>query len=95
MNITRVAAVSNTLISLFPANAIFILFVNIVKSLAIIVIAGISILGVSGAQFGSQDGFQNIVFAYLETAATIAIMSFIHVKMILKLGSSLFFSRYI
>jgi O-antigen/teichoic acid export membrane protein len=95
VNIMRVAAVSNILISLFAANGIFILFMNRVKSLAIIAIAGISILGIGGVLLGSQYGFQNIVFAYFATATTIAILSSISVRKILKLGGSLFFSKYV
>ncbi|MGA2874717.1 MAG: hypothetical protein ABSE82_04165 [Nitrososphaerales archaeon] len=95
VNIMRIAAVSNILISLFAANGIFILFMNRVKSLVIIAIVGISILGVAGVLLGSQFGFQNIVFAYFATAATIAILSSISVRKILKLGGSLFFSKYV
>jgi hypothetical protein len=95
VNIMRIAAVSNIFISLFAANGIFILFMNRVKSLAIIAIVGILILGVAGVLLGSQYGFQNIVFAYFATAATIAILSSISVRKILKLGGSLFFSKYV
>ena len=95
VNIMRIAAVSNILISLFAANGIFMLFMNRVKSLAIIAIVGILILGIGGVLLGSQYGFQNIVFAYLATAVSIAILSSVSVGKILKLGSSLFFSKYV
>jgi hypothetical protein len=95
VNIMQIAAAGNILISLFAANGIFILFMNRVKSLVIIVIVGITVLGASGVLLGSQYGFQNIVFAYFATAVTIAIMSTIYVRKILKLGGSLFFSKYV
>ncbi|MHB8566837.1 MAG: MATE family efflux transporter [Nitrososphaerales archaeon] len=94
VNIMRISATSNILLSVFAANGIFMLFMNRVKSLAIIAIVGTSILGVGGVIL-AQYGFQYIVFAYFAMAVTIAILSSVSVRKILRSGGGLFFSKYV
>jgi hypothetical protein len=91
--ILRVAAIANVLVAVFMANTLFLIFLNKIRSLAGVALLGVSILGVGGIIF-AQLGFEDIILAYLLSAAATMVVSTILVAISLKKPASLFFSRY-
>jgi hypothetical protein len=94
VQVMRVAAVGDLFMVLFATNGAFMIFLNRVKSLALTAMVGASIV-VFGGVLAAQFGFENIVFAYLASAATAALLSSIQLRGDLKHAASLFFSRYV
>ncbi|MGA2665796.1 MAG: hypothetical protein ABSF83_12730 [Nitrososphaerales archaeon] len=94
VEILRVAAVANLLMVVFATNGVFMIFLNKVRSLAIISVTGAWLVIVGGSLL-AQSGFQEIIFAYLVAAATVATLSSLHVRKDLEHAASLFFSKYV
>jgi hypothetical protein len=94
VDILRIAAASNILLSIFMANSLFLTFMNKVRSLVVVAAIGVSIIGVGGFILG-QSGFENIVFAYLAAAATTTIISSGLLAGVLRSPSSRYFSKYL
>jgi hypothetical protein len=93
VRILQVAALSNVLLSTFSGNSLFLMFMNRTKSLVGIAAVSVCILAVAGFFFAGT-GFQNIVYAYLLSAATAMLLSFTQVNAVLERPGSIFFSRY-
>ena len=91
--VLRMAALSNVCMAIFMANTLFLIFLNKIRSLVGVALAGVSILGVGGIIF-AHLGVENIVRMYMLSAATAMILSTILVAIALKKPASLFFSRY-
>ena len=94
VQILQVAAVSNVLIAVFATNGVFMIFLNKVRLLASISVVGATFIVVGGVLL-AQFGFQEIIFAYLGMAGTVAILSSLYIREDLKHAASLFFSKYV
>jgi hypothetical protein len=94
VGILQTAAVSNVLMVVFATNGAFMIFLNRIRSLAMISIIGASIVATVGFIL-AQFGFQDIIFAYLAMAITVATLSSIQIKSDLSQAASLFFSKYV
>jgi O-antigen/teichoic acid export membrane protein len=91
--ILRVAAIANVMVAVFMANSLFLIFLNKIRSLVGVALLGVSTVGAAGIIF-AQLGFENIVVAYLLSAAATMAMSTILVVISLRKPASLFFARY-
>ena len=92
-NIMRVAALGNVFLAVFTVNSSFIILLNRPKALAAIALVGASIVGLGGGILG-QLGFQDIVFAYLGSCVTAAILSSLVLKRLMRRPGSLFLARF-
>jgi hypothetical protein len=93
-HILFVAALSNILMSIFGANALFLSFLNRIRSLAVIVIAGTIFVGVVGIALG-LTGFQNVVYAYLGMSMMIVILSYAEVSKYLRRVASIHLAKFV
>ena len=94
LEIFYVASVSNILMSVFGGNALFLMFINKIKPLAAIAIVG-TILVMGGGVVLAQNGFQNIVFAYLGESIFAVITTSILLRRNLGKAVSIHFARYV
>jgi hypothetical protein len=94
IQIMRYASIGNVLLSIFNANAMFIIFLNRAKILATITITAVIVLAGLGVIF-AQSGFENIVNAYLASSATGMLLTALYVGRIMVNPGSRFFSRYV
>ena len=94
IKVLHIASISNIFLSVFTANSMFITFLNRVKMIAIIAIAGTAIVGIGGTIL-SQLGFENIVFSYLGATIMAAITSTLYARKIMKNAGNILFSKYV
>jgi len=94
IQVLRIASVSNIFFSIFAVNSLFIVFLNRIKIIAAISMAGTSIIVITGPIL-AQSGFENIVFAYLGATIMAAITSTFYAKKIMKNAGAIFFSKYV
>jgi len=94
IQVLRIASVSNIFLSIFAVNSLFIAFLNRIKIIAAIVIAGTSIIIITGPIL-AQSGFENIIFAYLGATIMAAITSTFYAKKIMRNSGTIFFSKYV
>lgn len=94
IQVLRIASISNIFLSIFTVNSLFISFLNKIKTIAVIVIAGTSIIAIAGPIL-AQSGFENIIFAYLGATIMAAITSTFYAQKILKKAGTIFFSKYV
>ena len=93
LGILRIASVANILLVVFFANSAFIQFMNRMAGVAVIALVGALIVIVGGLML-VPTGFQNLEFAYLGAAATVASLSTVYVLANLDRAASIFFARY-
>ena len=94
VQILRVAAFADVLMTIFAANGVFMVFLNRINSLVVITLVGASIVIIGGVAL-AQFGFKWIIWAYLLSAGTVSLLSSLHVIGDLKRAGSLFFSKYV
>ena len=94
IQVLRIASISNIFLSIFAVNSLFMAFLNRTKIMALIVIAGTSIVVIAGTIL-AQSGFENIVFAYLGATIMAAITSTLYARKIVKNAGTMFFSKYV
>lgn len=94
VQILQVAAFADVLMAVFATNAVFMVFLNRVNSLVIIALVGASVVIIGGVAL-AQLGFEKIIFAYLASAGTVALLSSLHMIGDLRRAGSLFFSKYV
>jgi hypothetical protein len=94
LRILAFASAGAVFLSMFAANAVFMIFLGKAKTLAqVSVIAAIIV--VAGGVFMAQYGFENAVLGYLAATAIAAIASTAFMGVALKRAGSLLFARYI
>ena len=94
LQILQIAAFSNVMLSIFATNALFMVFLNRVNSLVVVSLVGALLVMIGGVML-AQLGFERIIFAYLVSAGTVALMSSLYIRRDLKRAGSLFFSKYV
>lgn len=94
VQILRVAAFTDVLMAAFATNGVFMVFLNKVNSLVAITIAGALVVIIGGIAL-AQFGYEDIVWAYLASGCTVALLSFLHLIGDFKRAGSLFFSKYV
>jgi O-antigen/teichoic acid export membrane protein len=94
VQILQVAAFSDILMAVFSTNAVFMVFLNRINSLVVIAIVGALLVTIGGVTL-AQFGFERIIFAYLISASTVALLSSLQMRRDLRRAGSLFFSKYI
>ena len=88
------ASVGAVFLSMFAANAVFMIFLGKAKNLAqVSVIAAIIV--VAGGVIMAQYGFENAVLGYIAATAFAAIASTVFMGIAVKRAGSLLFARYI
>jgi O-antigen/teichoic acid export membrane protein len=93
LRIMQYASIANVLLSIFMANSLFINFLNKAKISALIVCIGASVVIVCGWILGEQ-GFENIIYAYLLGAAIALIVSTLFVIKYIQNSAMRFLGRY-
>ena len=81
--ILRYASLGNISMSVFTANAIFMMFLNKPLVPALLAIAGAGMVIALGVFFG-QGGFKDITYAYVISTSAMAVVSFVWVQKMLK-----------
>jgi hypothetical protein len=92
--IFRVAAVANVFLSVFAANSLFLSALRRVKILAVTSILCTVIVG-AGGYLLAQNGFENIVIAYLISSITAAVISSLYIRRIVARSGSILLSKYL
>ena len=94
IQVLHIASISNIFLSIFAVNSLFIAFLNRIKIIAAIAMAGTSIVIIAGSIL-AQSGFENIIFAYLGATIMAAITSTFYTNKIMKNAGAMFFSKYV
>ncbi|MEO9294023.1 MAG: hypothetical protein ABI347_00275 [Nitrososphaera sp.] len=87
LQVLRFAALGNISMSVFTANALFMVFLNRPKLAAYLAMAGAAMTMSLGVFFG-QGGFQDIVFAYVVSCTAIAAASLVIVNRLMSANPS-------
>lgn len=95
LQIMRLASIGNVFIAIFGANSIYMIFLNQSKIVAFTSILSSVVLAIAGGCLG-QQGYQNIVIAYLLSSLVAAILSTLLIcRMLMSDNPSFrFFARY-
>ena len=93
LKIMQYASVANVLLSMFMANSLFITFLNKTKISAMIVCVGAAAVIIGGVILG-QQGYENIIYAYLIAASIVAAASTLFAFKFIKNSGIRFLGRY-
>ncbi len=94
VRILTFASAGAVFLSVFAANAVFLIFLGRAKALAIVSLASALVVSIGGIIL-AQTGFENIVLAYLAATLTAAIASSAIMGKTIKQAGSWLFARYI
>jgi hypothetical protein len=94
LRILAIASAGAVFLSMFAANAVFMIFLGKAKALAQVSVVA-AIIVVAGGVFMAQYGFENAVLGYLAATAFAATASTAFMGIALKRAGSLLFARYI
>ena len=87
------ASVANVLLSMFMANSLFITLLNKTKISAMIVCVGAAAVIIGGVILG-QQGYENIIYAYLIAASIVVAASTLFAFKFIKNSGIRFLGRY-
>jgi hypothetical protein len=94
LRILAFASAGAVFLSIFAANAVFMIFLGKVNALAQVSLVAVMIV-VAGGLFLAQYGFENTVIAYLAATAFAGMASTLVMRVAIRKAGSLLFARYI